>query len=269
MGTDVVYGKQQYWYYGSAYDGMFKTPSGVTDFKYGQNNDFLYPNDKQVAAICIAGASINATASLTIKPNARASGQATGTVIRRIGGVSPIYDGARYYSYGLGAEGLNKKDAGQQTFWLFGGVASDLFPTTQGALVIAGALASATARLTFSVNGRSIGQATPVVVRKIGGATDPQGGEKYPSTGLATGFTFFALSNSIHTTNKSMFADQTLWYFGLPTPDMIGTAPTPPVIASPAKIISARTPTKRENARWPVSVKIIDPGMPAKKSTNT
>lgn len=259
MGIDASYGAQKYWGYGATYDGMSKVASGSAGFKFGFVNDFVFPNDKQVAARVNCFASIVAAPGVSYHPTARAIGASTATVVRKLGGATPFYGQSRNWLYGWPTSGLLKKDAGQQTFWAFGALDLDIFAPTQAGLARGQASCTASAGVKFSVSGIAVGQCTPIVIRQLGGAIDTQGGQKYWSVGGATGMTFFALSNTILTTNKAKFADQSLWYLGLPTPDLVGTIPSAPSgpTTSPSRIISSSIARKRQTSGYPPGIKVV------------
>lgn len=269
MGVMTDYGLSKNWYYGLTFDGMNKeTNASDATFGVGSGpNDYLFAQDKQVASHMNAGATATGTMTITFHPTALAIGHSTATIIRRIGGADGIYFRTREWCYGLTSTTLNKNSFSGQQFWRYGSVDAEIYPAGQVGLAIAGASAAGTMRITFHPTALAIGQASATVVRKIGGITDPQGGQKFWSAGQAFGLTFFALSNSFNTTNKNKFADQSLWYFGIATPDMVGTAATPVVTTNPAKQLGPNMMTKNRSVGWPTNVKVISAAIPNKRTS--
>lgn len=261
MGVATGYGRQKHWHAGGTFDGLNKVHE--TDFKFGPNADFIFAaNDFN--GRCYASATVTASASVAKPLTATSAGSADATILRKIGGAFPIYGFVKHWNYGRAANGLLKESFGANAHWLSGLTEGDLFPPTLAGRAYGLSSATANASVARPVSGSSAGLSVAYILRKIGGARNPDGDQK----NWHNGQTFFAIigTDSVKF-DRTLFQDQTLWIAGLPTPDILPFE-AEVVASSPIKLIYPRAQTKRQMSGWPSSIKIVSARPPSKRSSS-
>lgn len=259
MGVDQRYGDQKHWLAGGTFDGLNKV--SATNFKFGPNADFIFAANS-FAARSYAATTVTASASVARQLTATSAGSANAVILRKIGGVFPIYGFQKHWHNGLPPNSLLKESFAGARYWSVGNVEADLFPPTFTGRAYGVSTVSASMSVAKSFSASAAGSSVVKILRKIGGARNPNGDQK----NWHYGQTFYAFIGTDPVKfNRNKFQDQTLWINGLPTPDILPFEAV--VSANPTKIIYPRTQTKRQMSGWPASIKIIGARPPSKRST--